>query len=228
MKCPECESTVIDDAIFCHACGKRIGGGIPKRSRRRRRDDADTDFPSSAIMSRDFRRARNRLRSLTPNDKEVDIWRGTFAAMGLVNYWTSALAASIFLIVGTIVFASGEGTWPVVVGVIVAMWLFLFGFLIFLQLDVHYELTNQRLVHKTGILRRVTNRVEVIDIDDVTFEQGIIERLVGVGTIEVYSSDQTDPLVIMEGIDNVHEVAQLIDEARRAERVRRGIHIEAV
>ena len=108
------------------------------------------------------------------------------------------------------------------------MWLGLGAMVVFQKLDVHYELTNQRLVHKVGILRRITNRIEVIDIDDVTFEQGIIERLLGVGSIAIFSSDRTDPSILMSGIDEVFEVAELIDEARRAERVRRGIHIEAV
>ena len=96
------------------------------------------------------------------------------------------------------------------------------------RLSVKYRLTNQRLFHEAGILRRVTDRIEIIDVDDVTVEQGIVERMLGVGTIRVTSSDRTSPELHMPGIDHVKEVADTIDQARRAERQRRGLFIESV
>jgi uncharacterized membrane protein YdbT with pleckstrin-like domain len=93
---------------------------------------------------------------------------------------------------------------------------------------VKYRLTNQRLFHEKGILRRVTERIELIDIDDVTMEQGLMERLFGVGTVHVTSSDRSSPELLMPGIDDVKAVADTIDHARRAERHRRGVFIESV
>ena len=96
------------------------------------------------------------------------------------------------------------------------------------RLSVEYTLTTQRLIHKHGLLHRVTNRVEVIDIDDVSYSQGPIERLLGVGTIKLLSSDVSDPQLVLRGIDNVQKVATLIDNARREERRRRGLYLESV
>jgi hypothetical protein len=67
-----------------------------------------------------------------------------------------------------------------------------------------------------------------IDIDDLTFEQGIVQRMFGVGKIRISSSDRTHPEIILVGIDNVKYVADLIDDARRKERRRRGVHIETI
>ena len=50
---------------------------------------------------------------------------------------------------------------------------------------------------------RTTDRIEVIDIDDVTFRQGMVERALGVGTIVIESSDRTHPRLVLAGIDNV-------------------------
>ena len=47
------------------------------------------------------------------------------------------------------------------------------------------------------------------------------------GTIKIMSSDCTHPELFLEGIDRVAHVAGLIDEARRAERLRRGLFIDA-
>jgi len=120
------------------------------------------------------------------------------------------------------------------------------------RFGVHYELTSQRFIHQTGILTRDTDRIEVIDIDDVSFTQGpvqrvfgvgritvtssdrshpllhMIGRVFGVGRITVTSSDRSHPLLHMIGIADVKSVAGLIDDVRRKERRRRSLHIEAI
>ena len=79
-----------------------------------------------------------------------------------------------------------------------------------------------------GILSRRTDRIELIDIDDVSYVQGIIQRVLGVGSIKISSSDRSHPELTMIGIDQVEKIADMIDDARRLERRRRGLHIEAI
>jgi hypothetical protein len=67
----------------------------------------------------------------------------------------------------------------------------------------------------------------LIDIDDVAFSQGLIQRMLGVGTIRVTSSDRSHPTLALLGIDEVDRVSGMIDDARRKERRRRSLHIEA-
>jgi uncharacterized membrane protein YdbT with pleckstrin-like domain len=96
------------------------------------------------------------------------------------------------------------------------------------KLTVKYQLTTQRFIHEKGLLKRVTDRIEVIDIDDVSVEQRLIERMVGVGTIKLISSDRSHPVLMLRGIEKVREVAATIDDLRRKERRRRGLHIESI
>ena len=69
---------------------------------------------------------------------------------------------------------------------------------------------------------------ETIDIDDVTVQQGPVQRMLGIGTVKMTSSDRTTPEFVLVGIEDVRKVAAMIDEARRNERRKRGLHIEAV
>jgi hypothetical protein len=80
--------------------------------------------------------------------------------------------------------------------------------------------------HRRGMLTRITDRIELIEIHDVTYQQGLFERLVNVGKIKVESNDRTHPEFFLIGIDDVETVAQAIDKARRAEQVRRGRRID--
>ena len=77
-------------------------------------------------------------------------------------------------------------------------------------------------------MSRTRNRIEVIDINDVTLQQGLIERMFNVGTIHMRSSDVTHPDILLPGIEDVGRVTDLIDNTRRAERQRRGVFMENI
>ena len=76
--------------------------------------------------------------------------------------------------------------------------------------------------------RQLDRHGYLIDIDDVTFSQGLVQRMVGVGTIRIVSSDRSHPELFLYGIADVQEVAETLDDVRRKERRRRGLHIEAI
>lgn len=111
---------------------------------------------------------------------------------------------------------------------LIAGWIWAAGIAVIRMLSDHYELTSQRLKHRTGILFRKIHRIELIDIDDVMFEQGPIQAMLGLGAINLQSSDSSHPELCLQGIEDVRRVADLIDDARREERRKRGLHIEAV
>ena len=103
---------------------------------------------------------------------------------------------------------------------IVLIWVTLFGWLGLKKLDTGYTLTNQRLLHEKGILYRRTRRIEAIDIADLSFEQGIVERLIDVGRIRVDASDVSDRSLVLRGISRPKKVYELLEQARRGERLR--------
>ena len=159
------------------------------------------------------------------SDEERELWHGGYSPKTMVGSWillaliSVALLAVPFFVSGSLLFVLGVIAILWVIGGIVYAWR---------RLGVHYELTTQRFIHQTGVLSRRTDRIEVIDIDDVTCTQGPIQRLFGIGTIVLTGSDRTHPTLSMIGIANCRDVAALIDETRRRERRRRSLHIEAV
>jgi uncharacterized membrane protein YdbT with pleckstrin-like domain len=110
----------------------------------------------------------------------------------------------------------------------VIAWAVLGLVLLYRRLSVRYRLTTYRFFHETGLLSRTRDRVEVIDINDVTLQQGLIERMFNVGTIHIQSSDVTNPDLYLQGIEDVGRVTDLIDNTRRAERQRRGLFMENI
>ena len=146
----------------------------------------------------------------------------------MTGSWIIAGIVSIGLLVATIMWFSSSTGWMVLAGLLVVIWAALGLTLMVRKYSIHYELTTQRFIHMEGLLKRVADRIEVIDIDDVTYQQGLVERMVGVGNIKISSSDRSHPELWMRGIENVKDIANMIDEVRRKERRRRGVHIEAI
>ena len=162
------------------------------------------------------------------DEHETVLWTGSFSSKGLIHSWLLALLLTVVMPIGGAYVQADRIEWMVICGILTIVWLGLAFLLLVYKLNVHYELTDQRLIHRSGILLRRTNRIELIDIDDVSHEQGLIERFFDVGTIEITSSDRSHPVILLPGIDHVDHVATLIDDARRRERMRRGIHIEQI
>lgn len=208
MHCPQCGVEAIDGAKFCHRCAAPLDGSV-----------AVAPDAASALSRPASGRAQ------IADEAEQVLWEGDFATKAMIGDWIAAGVVTLGLVIGS--FYAQEWQWYVL-GVIPLVWIAVLIKLAMHKLGVHYRLTNQRLFHEKGILSRTTNRIEVIDVDDVTVQQGPIERMLGVGKIRVTSSDRTDPEMVMHGIDDARGVSALIDKARRAERVKRGIHIEAI
>lgn len=162
---------------------------------------------------------------------ERSLWKGGYSPKAMYGSWLLTAVISVALLVVGFLFVSGDQAgmiWSILGAVIVALWIFVIGLYLYRRIGMSYELTTQRFIHQEGILKRTTDRIEVIDIDDVSFSQGIIQRMLGVGQIRITGSDRTHPELVLQGIDKVNEIATLIDDVRREERRRRSLHIEAI
>ncbi len=225
--CSACAAEVLPEAAYCHRCGHRLGGDSQTAT------EADAPAGASSLTAA---AGVSSLKSGGVSDEqgvasqqpELRLWEGGYGYRAVIPVWV--LASCVTLLAGGIAI-SYRGLWNGLFITLVCAVILLGGvglYLAYRRLSVHYELTSQRFVHQSGLLRRISDRLEVIDIDDVAYGQGPIERLLGVGTIKIISSDRSHPELLLSGIDNVHAVATLIDDARRAERRRHGLFIETV
>lgn len=73
-----------------------------------------------------------------------------------------------------------------------------------------YQLTNQRVIIKKGLIRRKKSYIHYNKIQDIDVYQGIVDRIFSAGNIEIYGGhDQTN--ILMEDVPNPREVEDIID-----------------
>jgi membrane protein YdbS with pleckstrin-like domain len=227
MNCPTCGTNVPDNAAFCPQCGARLRTGADNPTPHSERSPPDSKASSERAPGAKAAAAAG-LRPSGGDEPEQELWAGGYSPKAMYGPWIAAALATIAGLMVVLLWRNETLGWSVFGIAVLLVWGGLLLTLAIRRLSVKYRLTNHRLFHEQGILRRVTDRIEIIDIDDVTVEQGIVERMLGVGTIHVSSSDRTSPELLMPGIEDDKQEADTIDNARRAERQRRGLFIESV
>ena len=63
---------------------------------------------------------------------------------------------------------------------------------------------------RTASFSKSLAEIDVRTIDDITFRQTIIERMLGIGEITIRSSDPTNPRVRLVGVPDPRQVRELI------------------
>lgn len=208
--CTACGASAPEGAVFCPKCGKSLTGSDPPSHR-----PASLTGPGSA-----------------PSEPETDLWTGSYSWKGMIGSWFGAFFLTIVFLVGAY-FAAGHWKdhawtiWGVAGGLSALLWIGNALILLYRQMSISYRLTSQLLVIQRGIVFVTFDRIELMDIDDISVSQGIIDRILGVGTISILSSDVSDPKLDLIGITDVQTVAEILDKARRKRR-EKAVRMEAI
>lgn len=226
MKCSACGAEVAENAIYCHQCGERVDGAGS-------RPPDETGTGARPEPRDQFQNAAGRRGDEDDDEDEDVLWEGRYSPRDMFGAWILCGLITVAVVALAIwLSTTGRLGWQVIWGSAAVLVLIAWGYpgvkLLYRRMSVSYRLTSQRFFHEAGILRHVTDRIEVIDIDDVACEQSLLQRMFGVGTIHITSSDRSHPELDLPGIENPREVAGKMDDARRKERMRRGLHIESI
>ena len=89
-----------------------------------------------------------------------------------------------------------------------------------------YRLTGQRLFVETGILSQIIDQTELIRVDDIRIRKTLVDRVFGLGSIDVLSTDATDKSLVIEGVKDVEQVAEQVRACMRALRSRSSLFVE--
>lgn len=77
-----------------------------------------------------------------------------------------------------------------------------------------YTLTNERLATRWGVLRRSGRDIPLNRVNDVAFEQGIFDRMVGAGTLKVSAASE-EGTVVLRDIPDIHKVTTTLNGLAR-------------
>ena len=74
-----------------------------------------------------------------------------------------------------------------------------------------YYLTDKRIIYEYKFLKRITSSALYEKVQDVHFTQGIIERIIGIGTIYINTAGSSYIEITLRGIPNPFPIKRLIE-----------------
>ena len=149
--------------------------------------------------------------------------RGTLAGWGTVLLGIAGIAGTILASAGTIPMPSFE---------MLPLLLFVAALVIILvkwiqNLAAKYELTEERLIVRRGIIMKSIDEIELYRVKDVRIDFSIINQIAGLGHITISSSDETTRETgdlrlrdIERAQERREQLRRLVDTARQKRRVR--------
>lgn len=88
---------------------------------------------------------------------------------------------------------------------------------------VRYRITNYRIDFERGILTKAIDTLELWHVDDISFRQSLIARMLRVGTITVVSGDATTPRLELHGLPNARTLFEQLKQRVIAVKRQRGV-----
>ena len=95
------------------------------------------------------------------------------------------------------------------IALLVILWLVVLPFLSWLTSN--YTITDRRLITRTGLLTRRGHDIPLVRINDVAYEHGLIDRMLGCGTL-IISDASTHGSVILHDIPDVEDTHRKLVE----------------
>lgn len=149
--------------------------------------------------------------------------RGTMAGWGTVLLGLAGVVGTILASAGTIPLTGFEWA-PLIllvaaVAIVIVKW--------FQNLAASYELTEERLIVRRGIIMKSIDEIELYRVKDVRIDFSIVNQLADIGRISISSSDETTRTggeLVLRDIERARErreqIRRLVDTARQKRRVR--------
>jgi membrane protein YdbS with pleckstrin-like domain len=88
---------------------------------------------------------------------------------------------------------------------------------------LRYKITTRLIEREMGILVKRVDSLDLSRVKDVELVQSLPQRMLRIGTLEVYSSDRTDPLLILDAIPHPRPVYEKLRDAVIQISQRRGV-----
>jgi membrane protein YdbS with pleckstrin-like domain len=182
---------------------------------------ADTDSPDNVPLAA-------APAAVPPKDTQPPIFEGSVSLwMGAKSIVVSVLLSVAGIggaIYGATNSAGGLAT-PFLIGGI-ALLLASSIMLVYVILSIkcqRYKITRRLIEREQGLLFKRVDAIDLGRIKDVQLSQSFVDRGLNIGTIEVFSSDKTDPVMLIEAIPSPRPVYEQLRDAVIEISQRRGI-----
>jgi uncharacterized membrane protein YdbT with pleckstrin-like domain len=141
---------------------------------------------------------------------EHELYQGRPSWRALMGFYVLGLglAVVVFVILGLLADNMGIG---VAIAVAIAVLTLVIGYV--RRIATKYLITTQRLRISRGILRKKVQETRLERVQNVNYEQGVIDRILRVGNVDFDTAGTDDSEFRFEWVNNPEGVVRAVDQA---------------
>jgi uncharacterized membrane protein YdbT with pleckstrin-like domain len=163
------------------------------------------------------------MNTLPPNPAQENVlWSGTPSQKINLGIFVLCVVVAVAIIASAIYLAhGGTPSTPMLALLLlpagVAIWRWI------TTRSLVYTLTDQRLKMRRGVFSRVTDDIELYRVKDSHFTQPFLQRMLGIGTITLRTTDDSSPHVVLDGMNDPEPLWERIRALVEARRDAKGV-----
>jgi uncharacterized membrane protein YdbT with pleckstrin-like domain len=120
------------------------------------------------------------------------------------------LVAAVVGVIAALIDSTGTG-----VGAGVVLFAIILGVGFLMRIATTYTITNHRLHIKRGLVARKTQEARLERVQNVNTDQGVLDRILQVGTVDFDTAGTTDAEFAFRGVSQPEKVVRAVDQAQR-------------
>jgi uncharacterized membrane protein YdbT with pleckstrin-like domain len=141
---------------------------------------------------------------------ERELYEGRPSWRALMSFYLLGIGVAVLVLVGLGLLADSWGTAIVIAAVIAGLTLVI-GYL--RRVSTKYLITTQRLRISRGIVSKKVQETRLERVQNVNYQQGVIDRLLGVGTVDFDTAGTDDSEFRFEWVNEPEQVVRAVDRA---------------
>ena len=147
---------------------------------------------------------------------EESVYQGHPSWRALASFYLLGLlvALAVFLVVAV---AIGETAIGIVLGVVIAAVVLVVGYL--RRVFTRYVITSQRLRISRGIVSRKVQETRLDRVQNVNFDQSVIDRMLSVGSVDFDTAGTDDSEFVFEWVNDPEGVVRAVNDAIHEQRL---------
>lgn len=141
---------------------------------------------------------------------ETELYEGRPSWRALLGFYAAGLGVAVLVVVVLGIIAGSLGLAILIAAVLAGLTL-LIGYL--RRVSTKYLITTQRLRISRGIVRRDVQETRLERVQNVNYNQSVVDRVLGVGSVDFDTAGTDDSEFVFKWVNGPEVVVRAVDEA---------------